>query len=546
MDKIYSVIFLLSAVGLFLYAITLASKGMEKFADKRLRSVLNKSSSSPLVGVGIGTVTTALIQSSSATTVMIVGLVNAGIIGLLQATYMIMGANIGTTITAHIASLQTFEMSNFLMLFVFIGLIIRLLGKKDRLKALGDVLIGFGMMFIALSLMSSAIKDLSDTSFFTSLLPSITNPLLLLLIGIIFTTIMQSSSAVTGILIALAIAGISVGNGGNSLYYVILGTNIGTCTTALLSIIGSKSNGKRAAIIHLLFNMIGSIVFFIFLLIYKNFAVDVMEKLFDEPSTQIAMFHTLFNVVSTLILLPFAKVLVRIANKLVKDDKDKKYSFTYIDDRLLNTPFIATSMINKEIGELIKKVEDSFVLAIDDFLNKDDKNKEKVIKIRNDISLANYSLTEYLIKLSSSSKASSHEKRISSYHHVLSDIDRISDLCISVLRLNEMSLNSDISYSLASYNEILSLKEDLLNISSKVYVAFVNRDKSKLVEIEEIEDGIDLKRGEYASNHIKRLNNNECSASSSTLYTSLLNSLERMGDHYTFIARSLIEVAHKN
>ena len=545
MDKVYSLVLVLSAVGLLLYAMSLASKGMEKLASKNLKNILNKSSSSPLVGVGIGAITTAVIQSSGATTIMIVGLVNAGILGLLQATYMIMGANIGTTITAHIASLQTFEISNFLMLFVFIGLLLQLISKREKVKNLGEVLIGLGMMFIALSLMSSSIKSLNNTSFFTNFLPSLKSPILLLVFGVVFTTLLQSSSARTGILIALSIGGITIGNGGNSIYYIILGSNIGSCTTALFSSIGSKTNGKKTALIHLIFNVIGTVLFFIFLLIYKDFSVDVMERLFNKETTQIAMFHTIFNVSTTLILLPFAKMLVNVANKIIKE-KDESYKFQYIDEKFINSPIIVTSLINKEISLLIKKVERAMDLSINCFVNKVNDNKEEIISIRNEISSANYSLTEYLIKLSSSTSSYHNEAKITSYHHVLADIDRLSDLCMSVVRLNDMSLKDDISYSDSSYKEIISIKEDLLKLSNNVHDAFLNRDRSLLEEIEKIEDSIDEKRAKYSSNHIIRLNNKECSASTSTLYTSLLNSLERMGDHYTFIARSLIEVAHKN
>jgi phosphate:Na+ symporter len=393
--------------------------------------------------------------------------------------------------------------------------------------------------------MSGAISSMNNTSFFTSVLPSINNPFLLLLTGIIVTVLLQSSSALTGVLIALSIAGVTIGKGGNSMYFIILGSNIGTCSTALMSTFGANSNGKRAALIHLMFNVLGSIIFFIFLMIYKDFAVDVMERLFTKGSTQIAMFHTLFNVVSTLLLLPLAKYLVKAANKMVKE-KDKKYQFKYIDERFLNTPFMAASMLNKEIAELLLKVETAMNVSIDDYLKQEEENREYVSSIRNDVAMANQSLTEYLINLSSSEADYSNEVLFSSYHHVLSDIDRIADLCMSVIRVNERGIKSNICYSSASFKEISAMKEDLLLLIKKVHSAFLKRDKSLLEEIERIEDGIDKKREEYSKNHIDRLNKKECPTESSSLYTSLLNSLERMGDHLTFIARSLVEIAHKN
>ena len=287
MEILFAIIELLAGLGAFLIAFKLLSENIEKVASKSLRHLFSKTSNR-FVGVGVGLIITALLQSSSITTVMVVGFVNSGVMNLFQASAIIMGANIGSTITAQIVALQSFNISSYAILFTAIGMVINMVCKKERYKSLGLAIAGFGLIFLSLDIMQNSMDVFKDAPTFTNLLKSIENPILLLLIGIIITAILQSSAAVTTLIISMVSAGISIGNGGNSILFVIIGTNIGTCITALLSSFGATPNAKRASLIHLLFNVFAAFIFFIFLLIYKDFMNDVLGRLFKAKATQIA------------------------------------------------------------------------------------------------------------------------------------------------------------------------------------------------------------------------------------------------------------------
>ena len=372
--SITNVLMLLAGLGVFLVGMNMMSGSMEKLANSSLRSLLNSVTNNKVKGVGVGAGMTVIIQSSSATTVMTVGFVNAGILTLAQAVPIIMGANIGTTITAQLAALQSFDVTTWLMLLSCIGAFMTVLGKKEKTKTLGTILAGLGMLFIGLDIMSDAMRVMRDAPFFQETLQTITNPIILLVIGALFTALIQSSSAATGIIVSMAAAGIVVGGGGNAVLYVILGTNIGTCVTALLSSIGANANGKRASLVHLLFNVIGSVVFMIMLVLWPNFFEVTFQTWFpNAAATQIAMFHTLFNVTTTLILLPLSGALVKIAQLLIKDkaDDSEVLRCKFIDDRFLETPAIAVQQSVKEVANAIKVAQEALNITVDAFVGKD-------------------------------------------------------------------------------------------------------------------------------------------------------------------------------
>ena len=292
-----------------------------------LKKLFNKTSKNRWVGIGIGAAVTAIIQSSGASTIMVVGFVNAGLMTLFQATAMIMGANIGTTVTAQLASFGTFDVALYATLLAFIGSFMNMLCKTEKPKTVGLALAGLGLVFLSLDFMKSSMKVFSSSEAFTTLLQSINNPFLLLGFGIVFTALLQSSSALTTILITMVTAGLTIGKGPNDIIYVILGTNIGSCVTAILSGFGASINGKRASLIHLMFNTFGSAIFFIVLLLWPNFMEVTFERWFaGAPSTQIAMFHTFFNVICTALFLPFINVFVKVSKLLVKDKKKERKS----------------------------------------------------------------------------------------------------------------------------------------------------------------------------------------------------------------------------
>ena len=430
------IVALCAGLGVFLMGMKLMSDSMEKFANNKLRNLLNSVTNNKLKGVGVGAAVTAIIQSSSATTVMTVGLVNAGVLTLVQSVPIIMGANIGTTITAQIAALQSFDVTTYLELLTVIGAFMALLSRRERTKTIGVILAGLGLLFVGLDIMSGAMADMKDSPFFSETIQTITNPFLLVLIGLVFTGIIQSSSAVTGILVSMAASGIVIGGGGNAVLYVILGTNIGTCVTALLSGIGANTNGKRAAVVHLLFNVIGTIVFMILLLCWPSFYDVTLAVWFEGvPATQIAMFHTFFNVVTTLLLLPFANALVKLSKIIVKDKKtDKEKVCQFIDDRFLEMPSIAISQAEKEIASAIGVAKSALDIAVDSFVGKNNDRLAEVEQLRVNLLRSSASITKFLIKVSSEQISYSDEKTLSALHHILTNIDRLAVLAEYIRR----------------------------------------------------------------------------------------------------------------
>lgn len=538
------IVALCAGLGVFLMGMKLMSDSMEKFANNKLRSLLNSVTNNKLKGVGVGAAVTAIIQSSSATTVMTVGLVNAGVLTLVQSVPIIMGANIGTTITAQIAALQSFNVTDYITLLVVIGAFMALLCKKDKTKTIGIILAGLGLLFVGLDIMSGAMVDMRDSTFFRETIQTITNPLLLVLIGVVFTGIIQSSSAVTGILVSMAASGIVIGGGGNAVLYVILGTNIGTCVTAMLSSIGANTNGKRAAVIHLMFNVIGTLVFMIMLLCWPSFYDVTLAVWFEGvPSTQIAMFHTFFNVVTTLLLLPFSNVLVRLSKLIVKSKGGDNDCIVckYIDNRFLEMPSIAISQAEKEVGNAISVAQNALDIAIDAFVNRNNSKLDEVQTLRSHLRLCNAAITKYLIEVSSKQISYDDEKTLGALHHILTDIDRLSELAENIRRYSQVSQDSGLEFSAAVMQEVSDMHAKLTQQFAAVLTSVENWNGDLLPQIEEREDQVDECKKSMLDSHIKRLNDGECKIESSSVFINLVGNLERVGDHLAKIARSVAQ-----
>lgn len=538
MNIVMMIFAMLSGIGVLLLGCNVLSSNMEKIANGWLKKLFFKTQNNKIVGVLIGTGATAVVQSSGLTTVMVVGLVNAGIMTLTQATTLIIGANIGTTITGQIAALGAFDISGVFAGFAGVGMLINLFSKREKTKILGNIISGFGMIFVSLSLMSTAISELKDGGYIESLFTSITNPFLLFLIGIISTAIMQSSSAITAILISMAAANIQVGNGGNEILYIILGTNIGSCATALLSSIGAGVNAKRASIIHLLFNFFGSIIFFIFLLIYDDFMTSVVARIFSAPSTQIAMFHTFFNVVCAIIFLPFTNVLVKISQLIIRDKEEEKT--TVLDKRLVVTPSIAIATAVKETMRMLDLSVSSLKIALDGFIDCDG---ECIVKVQNQNQKVNSlgkELTNYLILISSKDIDIASETTISSLHDIISDIDRISELADNVIKYTDREIKENLIFSDKVKQELKEMYSLIHNMHLLTKSYILEHQKNVLKSIDEIEDNIDDMRKLLVREHIERLNKGECRPESSSVFINLANNLERVGDHISYIAHANI------
>lgn len=538
-DIILAIIELLGGMGAFLLGFKVLSESIEKLASAGLKRLFNKTSKNRFIGVGIGALVTAIIQSSSATTVMIVGFVNAGVMNLFQATTMIMGANIGTTITAQIVALQSFDIVAYVAILAFIGIFMNMLGKKDRTKTIGLSLAGLGLVFISLEIMSGSMEAMKESDKVINLLQSVNNPFLLVLIGVGITAIVQSSSAVTTILISMVGAGITIGSDPNAVLFVVLGTNIGTCVTALISSIGASVNARRASLIHLLFNIFGSILFIIILLIWKDFMVDTLQKWFSSPTTQIAMFHTLFNVVSTILFIGFVNVFVKLSELIIKDKKEDKKT-TYLDERFIHTPGIAINQAIKETVLLGEFAMNTLDLAITKFIEKSILSEEEIKQKISDIEIVNREIITFLVKVSSQDVTIEDEKTISALHHSLNDFIREAEIADNMVKYTRSAINNNIEFSDSVYESIKKLQGMLKEQFANIKKIMVYSDYSLIGKVKDLEDEIDNMRSSLINGHIKRLEEGTCKPQSSGIFINLISNLERAGDHLDYIADTMV------
>ncbi len=565
MEYAYAVFELLAGLGAFLIGVKLLSDNMEKLATGKMRSLFHRASgkvtlpegatrkekfraktkewSSNLVGVGIGTAVTAVIQSSSLTTVMVVGLVNAGVMTLTQATTITMGANIGTTITAQIAALSAFDFAVFAMGLTGIGILVAYATKKEKVQTVCYAVAGLGLVFVGLDVMDASMDFFQESQVIVDLFASITNPFLLFFLGIAITAIIQSSSALTVILIAMAESGILIGGGGNAVLYVVLGTNIGTCVTALLSSIGTNINAKRAAVIHLLFNVIGSIIFFIIMICWPEMNANTFEAWFpNNPGTQIAMFHTFFNVISTILFLPFTNGLVKLSELLVRPGKKKKEdaeeTSSRLDKRLLPTPALAVDSATQEAAAALGKAVVSLKTAVDGFIEQDTSKTDEVIRINDEVDETIGKIDAYLVQVSAYDSTLDTERRIAALHSCLGDIHRVGELAQNVTKYTRRTEKDQLYFSPKVKDDIREMYELLERMSNKAGELMVSGADDELNAIDELENEVDAKRKRLIKEHVARLGSGECRPESSGVFVNLVCNLERVGDHLNYIAHS--------
>lgn len=539
MEYFYLICELLAGLGVFLVGCKLLSDNMEKLATKKIKSLFLKTSDKKLVGVGIGCATTALVQSSGLTTVMVIGLVNAGIMTLFQAATIIIGANIGTTITAHIASLQTFKFIEIAIGLTGIGALINVFTSKEKLKTVGNIFSGLGLIFVGLILMQESMVFLKSSPMVVELLESIKNPFLLFLIGIIFTALIQSSSAITSIIISMAAAGILIGGGGNAVLFIILGSNIGSCATSLLSSIGASTNAKRSSIIHLLFNTFGAIIFFVLLVAWDGFMDATFAKIFDQPATQIAMFHTFFNVVCACIFLPFTKGLVKLSEMIVKDKKQEPVKVINMDERMLQYPSVAIGQLTKEMSRMGYEAMEILNLSLQDFLTRSESNTSLVKQTNERLDLMNKEIIYYLVNITGVQVTLHEEKIISSFHHNLNDIMRIGEIADNITKYTNGVIKDNLEFSETVKLEIGKMNQLIIELHKLTDETFTTRKTNLMNQINEIEDQVDNMRAKLVEDHLERLKHGKCQPQSSGVFINLVNNLERAADHLTYIAESI-------
>ena len=544
LQLIGSLIWLLAGVGVFIVGMNFMSDALEKSAGSGMKRMLEKISNNRFSGVGIGAGVTAIIQSSSATSVMVIGLVNAGVMTLMQATPIIMGANIGTTITGVLVALKNDYFNMLMYLFAFAGVMMGFF-KNEKIKIAGLLCSGLGLIFVGLNVMSSeqAFGNPLVEDLFTNVFKTIDFPLLLILVGVIFTALIQSSSAATGVVITM------VGTGVLPLelaLFIVLGANIGTCVTALLASVGANANSKRVALIHFTFNVIGTVLFTALIWIFKEPAVNLLVSMFpgsDPMSLQmrVSVFHVIFNVTTTCLLLPFTKYLVKYSCLVIKDKKadEETLALKYVDDRLLSTPPIALMQVKKEMDYMLSLVEENSIYAFVAMDKGSSEYNERIRKNEEIIDFTNGALTKFLIKLSATA-SQSDERIIGSYFHVLNDLERIGDHAENFHEIGMEMIEKRISFSEKAQSEILSMRESIMQMFYIAKDAFENLNKEQLPALAKLEDGVDVKKKALIASHFARLAEGNCNIDVSPYYSSVVVGLERVADHLVNIGYSII------
>lgn len=530
---------LLSGLGLLLYGIKILGEGLELAAGPKLKTLLEKMTSNRFFAVIVGFVITTLIQSSSATTVMIVGFVNTGIMNLTQAIGVIMGANIGTTTTSVLVSL---DIGKYAPIAIGIGAFWSMFAKKNMHKHLGLAVTGFGMLFLGMTLMQSSMKPLAESDLFKNWILSANNPAIAILIGLVTTAIIQSSAASIGILQALASQGLIPLS---FAVYVIYGQNIGTCVTALISTIGTKKNSKRTAVMHILFNVIGTI-FFIAISKFVPF-IDWIEQATSNTMMQLSLVHIIFNVVSTIIMFPFANWLVKLSEIIIPDKKNEEadeFTLQFVDDRMINTPPFAVAQVAKEVRRMALLARNNFNLAANDLLNNTVEHFDEIQHTEDVINYLNHHITPILVKINALDLSYHDAKYIGRVFHVINDIERIGDHAQNLSEAAQSRVKNNIKLSDEGDAELKQMFETALLLIDCAIESFTNQELSYegANKINSLEAIVDKMEEDFQQSHIERLNKHICDTVAGMLFINTITDFERVADHATNIAWA---VSHK-
>ena len=544
MQLLASLIWLLAGVGVFIVGMNFMSEALEKSAGAGMKRMLEKISNNRFSGVGIGAGVTAIIQSSSATSVMVIGLVNAGVMTLMQATPIIMGAKIGTTITGVLVALKNDYFNMLMYLLAFAGVAMGFV-KNEKMKLAGLLCSGLGLIFVGLNIMSSddAFGNPLVEEMFTAVFAKINFPILLILVGVIFTALIQSSSAATGVVITMVGAGVL---GLDLALFIILGANIGTTVTAFLAAIGANTNAKRVALIHFTISIIGTCLFLVPLLLFKEPVVNLLVSAFpgeDVMSIQMraSFFNVVFNVTTTVLLLPFVRLLVKYSCIVIKDKEEQKdtVSLKYVDDRLLSTPPVALMQVKKEIDYMFSLVEENTRLSFASLETGSADQGEAIRKNEAIIDFTNSALTKFLIKLSAGVEESD-EKTIGSYFHVLNDLERIGDHAENFHEIGIEMIEKNIAFSERARGGIMEMRDTTLEMFSISKDAFENLNREHLPQLTVLEERTDAMKKELIAGHFARLAEGNCSVDVSPYYSSVIVGLERVADHLVNVGYSIV------
>ncbi len=531
-----NIISLLGGLGLFLFGMKYMSDGLNQVAGKKMKNLLEKLTRNRFKGFLLGVLVTAVIQSSSATTVMLMGFLNAGIMDLAQATGVIIGANIGTTITAVLIAIDVSAIAPFC---IFIGTVMALFSKKQTQKFVGQIILGFGVLFFGLKYMSGpeAMGVLKTSAAFQAFITKANNPFLGLLIGFIMCSVLQSSSASIGVLQALAMTSASLMPMKFAIY-LIIGINVGSAMPLFLSAIGAKTNAKRAAVIYFIFDFVGMLLFTPIALIFPQYT-EWITSLSDNGSVQVAIAHIIFKVVTAFVLLPFIKWIVKLSEIIIKPkEHDTKLRFEFIDKKISNNPVSTALQIGSEVERMARLVRHNFVIACEGFLVMDDSKKRELSENEELINWLNHNISDFMITVTSKEITGDVSEYIGKLFHVITDLERIGDHAENIMQKISMAKEENLGFTDAGINEFKEIYEVDLELLDRALGAFTNKHLTDTEEhqLHYLEDTIDYLTLQAQDNHVQRLRDKKCHTASGVIFTKALQDLERVGDHSYNIA----------
>lgn len=540
------IVALCGGLGLFLFGMELMSKSIEKVAGARLRRILEIFTNNRFMGMIVGILFTGIVQSSSACTVMVVSFVNSGLMNLYQAAGVIFGANIGTTVTSQ---LITFNLTEYAPIILLVGVVLMMFGKKENVKSIAEVIIGFGILFVGLSSMSDAMSGMREEPMIVNLLSSLTSPILAVLVGFIVTAVIQSSSVTVSIVLLLATQGLldlAITP------FIILGCNMGSCVTALLASMSGKKDAKRAAMIHFLFNIIGSTIIFIVLMFALEPIQAVIWKISGDPGRFVANTHTITKIVQVLILFPFSRGIVKLACLCVPGE-DKKvgyresYQLKYIGDTVVFNPTTAVVEVINELERMAELAGENLNRAMNALITLDEEDIEEVYEVEKNINYLNHAITDYLVKINQSASLPTEDLRsLGALFHVVNDIERIGDHAENVADAAKMRKADELNISKEAQKELgemLDMVNDIIRYSIKM---FATQDETHMQDIISLENAVDEKERELQRAHVARLTRGECTPEAGMVFSDVVSGLERVADHATNIAFSIVDSKREN
>lgn len=524
------IISMLGGLGLFLYGMKLMGDGIEKVAGDKMKTILEWCTKNRLIGVIVGTVFTAIIQSSSAATVMVVTFVNSGLMNLMQAVGVIMGANIGTTVTAQIVA---FKLDSIAPLFVITGVVMIMFVKNETVKKVGEVVFGFGALFLGMGLMKESMADIKNSVEVVNMISHLKNPFIAVLVGLVITTILQSSSASVGILVTMASTGLVELP---MCFYVILGCNIGACTSAVLVGLTGKKEAKRAAMIHLMFNIIGSLVMLIILLPFGGYVEDWINYISADSARAVANTHSIFKVFQVIVLFPFAGWIVRLTQFIIRGDDEhkEKYELKYINFKMEASPAVTVLEVTNEIRRMGEIANYNLERSMEALMTKDREIIDEVFEREHEVDFLSRRITDFLVKINEKIPLA-ETKHIAAYYHVVNDIERIGDHAENIAEFAVTRIEEGIEFSEKGKEELQYMFDEMNKQLKLSLSAFTERNEAHLKEIMQLENEVDELERQLQKNHVRRMSTNECSPKAA-IFIDLISNFERISDHATNIA----------